>query len=129
MIEILLGIIIILHGIVFLLYAGHSKKLFELQKGMVWPNESWLLKNVIPENSLRLLTFLIFIIFAIMFVISGILFFIDNYLWKILIYIVSVISSIFMLLLWNGKNEKIADQGGVGLLINLFILMVLYFVY
>jgi len=37
MLTIILGIFCILHGLVHLLYAGQSRRLFELRPGMVWP--------------------------------------------------------------------------------------------
>ena len=35
------GIFLILHGIVYLLYFGHSMRLFELRPGLLWPEAAW----------------------------------------------------------------------------------------
>ncbi len=37
MLRFIAGAFIVLHGLVHLLYAGQSRRLFELRPGMVWP--------------------------------------------------------------------------------------------
>jgi hypothetical protein len=39
--TLVLGLFLILHGLVHLLYLGQSARLFELRSGMVWPDHSW----------------------------------------------------------------------------------------
>ena len=36
-----LVLFLFLHGMVHLLYAGHSLRLFELRPGLSWPDSSW----------------------------------------------------------------------------------------
>ena len=40
MLNIVIGVFIILHGLVHMLYFGQSRKFFELQPGMTWPDGS-----------------------------------------------------------------------------------------
>ena len=48
MLRFILSVFIVLHGLVHLLYFGQSRRLFELQPGMAWP-ESWRLSFSSPE--------------------------------------------------------------------------------
>jgi hypothetical protein len=36
-----LGIFLVLHGLVHLLYFGQSARYFELKPGMTWPDGAW----------------------------------------------------------------------------------------
>ncbi len=40
--QIVVGVFLILHGLVHLLYAGQALRYFELRPGMTWPDASWL---------------------------------------------------------------------------------------
>jgi hypothetical protein len=53
----------------------------------------------------------------------GLLFGVDW--WKTVTTFVAIFSSILFLVLWNGKFKALSDQGGVGMLINLTILIVI----
>jgi hypothetical protein len=46
MMKYFIGIFYILHGLVHLLYMGHSLNYFELEKGFIWPDNSKLLANI-----------------------------------------------------------------------------------
>jgi hypothetical protein len=53
--TILFGILLILHGLVHFLYAGHSRRLFELRPGFLWPESSWLFSKPLGVRITRLL--------------------------------------------------------------------------
>lgn len=44
--NIFMGIFLILHALVHLLYAGQSRRFFELRPGMTWPDGSWAFSNL-----------------------------------------------------------------------------------
>ncbi len=49
MFRFIVSIFIMLHGLVHLLYFGHSRRLFELQPKMIWSEGSWAFSNI-PGN-------------------------------------------------------------------------------
>jgi hypothetical protein len=59
------GIFILLHGLVHLLYFGHSLRYFELKPGMVWPDGSWILSRLISDQAARNLAGILLILAAI----------------------------------------------------------------
>ena len=50
MLAIIMGIFFVLHGLVHLLYAGQSRRLFELRPKMVWPDGSWAFSQLLGDE-------------------------------------------------------------------------------
>lgn len=67
MLQVAVGIFIILHGLVHVLYAGQSWRFFELQSEMVWPDYSWLLSRFLSKKNMRWLAGMMCITSAISF--------------------------------------------------------------
>ena len=123
MVRIAVGIFFILHSLVHLLYFGQSSRIFELQAGMVWPDGSWVLSKFLSGSALRNIAGILLIVAAAGFLASGIGVFIKQEWWKPVVVGSAVFSSILYVLLWNGTLERLDNQGGVGILINLIILV------
>jgi hypothetical protein len=122
MLTVLLGIFFCLHGLVHLLYAGQSRRLFELRPGMVWPDGSWTFSKLLGDETTRLLATVLLVLAAIAFIAGGVGLFDRLIWWRPLIAGTTTFSSLLFLLLWDGKFQALADKGGVGILINLAIL-------
>jgi len=116
------GVFIILHGLVWLLYMGQSQRIFELKPGMVWPENSWALAKLLRKERTKWLASSFCVAAAIGFVAAGvgILFGLDW--WRPVVIGTAVFASSIPVLFWDGKRQQLADQGFVGLLINLLIL-------
>lgn len=71
MLSFFIGIFIVLHGLVHLLYFGQSRRLFELRPGMDWPDGSWLFSRLFSDETTRTLASVSYIIAAIGFVVGG----------------------------------------------------------
>jgi len=123
MLAIIFGLFLILHGMVHLLYAGHSWGLFELRPEMTWPKESWLVSNLLGDSSIRLLATTMLVITTLGFVTGGLGLFLQADWWRSVTVISAVFSSLLFFVLWNGKFQALDDQGGIGVLINLAILV------
>lgn len=50
MLRFILGIFIVLHGLVHLLYAAHSRRLVELRPEMIWPDGSWAFSKLLAHS-------------------------------------------------------------------------------
>jgi hypothetical protein len=123
MIRILVGIFLILHGLVHVLYAGHSWGVFELQPEMVWPEGSWAFSKLIGAEPTRwLATFLLGLI-AIGSVVGGIGLLANRVWWRPAVTYVAAFSSLVYILLWNGKFQALDNQGGIGILINIALVV------
>lgn len=119
---ILLGIFLILHGLVHLLYAGHSLRFFELRPNMTWPNNAWLLSKLFGDETTRHLAAGALVLAGLVFAVSGLgLFFLQDWS-RALVVAAAACSSVIFIMLWGGKRQSLDEQGGVGLLINIAIL-------
>ena len=128
MITILIGIFLICHGLVHLLYAGQSGRLFELRPDMTWPDGTWLFSKFLGDESIRLLVSVSLVLAALGFAAGGLglLFRVDW--WRFVTAVSAAFSALLFYVSWNGKFQALDDQGGVGVLINgAILLMILVF--
>jgi len=123
MLRFVAGAFIVLHGLVHLLYFGQSRRLFELQSGMVWPDGSWAFSKLLGNEATRTLASIFCILAAIGFVAGGAGILVGQAWWRPVVVGAAVFSAVGFILFWNGKTQKLHDQGGIALLINLAILV------
>jgi hypothetical protein len=121
----LFGAFIVLHGLVHLLYFAQSQRIFELRPGMVWPDSSWAFSRLLGEKSTRLLASALCLLAALGFIAGGIGFFFGQAWWRNASVAAAAISILLYILFWNGKMQKLDDQGGVGILLDIAILAVI----
>ncbi len=122
MLRVIVGIFILLHGLVHLLYFAQSQRFFELRPNMTWPDDSWALSKLFGDKVSRLLASIAFLLAAIGFVAGGIGVIFGQAWGRSLILGSAVFSSIIIIIFWDGKMQKLDDKGGVGLLIDMAIL-------
>jgi hypothetical protein len=72
MLNFLLGLFIILHGLVHPWFFVLSQKLVEFQLEMGWTGKSWLLSNLLGESIIRLLAGVLYVLATIVFVVAGV---------------------------------------------------------
>lgn len=122
--TILFGVFLVLHGLVHLLYAGQSGRMFELRPGMIWPDSSWLFSKLFDDPPTRLLATVLLALAALGYSASGFGLFLHQSWWRSVTIWTAVFSSTIFLLLWDGKFQALDDKGGVGILLNLAIIVV-----
>jgi hypothetical protein len=120
--TILMGIFFVLHGLVHLLYAGQSRRLFELRPGMTWPDGSWAFSKLLSDETTRLLATALLALATLVFLVGGLGLFIRQGWWRPVALAAAVFSTLIFILFWDGRFQALDDKGGVGLLINLAIL-------
>jgi len=125
MFRIIFGVFIVLHGLVHLLYFGQSARYFELQPEMVWPDGSWTFSKRLGNEATRNLASVSLILAAIGLVAGGIGILVSQAWWQPVVVGSAVFSVVIFILLWDGVAQRLADKGGVGLLINLAIMVAL----
>ncbi|RPJ44270.1 MAG: hypothetical protein EHM21_10410 [Chloroflexi bacterium] len=121
--RIIAGIFLILHGLVHLLYAGQSRRYFELRPGMVWPDGAWAFSRLIGNETIRTLAGILLVLATLSFVVGGLGLLFQQAWWRPVTTGAAVLSSAIFLLFWNGKFQALDAQGGFALLINLAILV------
>jgi len=119
----ILGIFIVLHGLVHLLYFGQSTRYFELKPGMVWPDGSWAFSRLLGNEATRNLASISLILAAIGLIVGGTGTFVNQAWWRPTVIGVTAFSSVVYILFWNGRMQSLDSQGAVGLLINTAILL------
>jgi hypothetical protein len=72
LLRFIVGLFLILHGLVHLLYAGQSWRLFELQPGMTWPDGSWAFSRLLGDQPARILAGISCVVVASGFTAGGI---------------------------------------------------------
>lgn len=121
-----IGIFCILHGIVHLLYAGHSLGLYQMQPEMSWPVESWVAPLVAGGQVVRPVAAAGAVIAATAFLLAGLAVMIRVPWGQPLTVAAAVFSSAFFLLFWNGRFAQLANQGLVGVAINAAIVAIAF---
>jgi hypothetical protein len=126
MISILFGVFLILHGLVHLLYFGHSAGFFELQPGLVWPNGSWAFSKLLGNATTRTLASVLLILAALVFVIAGVAVLAKLSWGRPVTITAASFSSLLYLLMWDGSFQQLPDKGFVGTLINLAVIVLTF---
>jgi len=125
-VEYFIGIFFILHGLVHVLYMGHSMRLFELQPNFMWPDQSLILSNIFNKKIIRRIAEILCLVATLGFVVAGIRFFIDSSWNNPEIAISAFLSIMLYVVTWDGSTRKLDNQGGYGILINVSILVFFY---
>jgi hypothetical protein len=123
MLQLLVGIFIILHGLVHLWYVTLSQRLVPFQPEMGWTGKSWLLTGALGEDPTRTLASLLFVLATLGFVVGGIGYLTDLAWWRALLIASAVISAATTLLFWDGSAQYIVQKGLAGFLIDVGILL------
>jgi hypothetical protein len=123
MLRFIVGAFFVLHGLVHLLYFGQSQRLFELQPGMVWPDGSWAFSKLLGEEATRWLASIACILAATGFVVGGAAILVKQAWWRPVAVAAAAFSAIIFVLFWNGRMQKLSNQGLIAILINIAILV------
>lgn len=118
-----LGVFIVLHGLVHLLYFGQSARYFELKPGMIWPDGSWAFSKLLGNEAARNLASISLILAALGLIVGGIGLLVNQAWWRPVVVGGAAFSSLVYILFWNGSMQNMDGQGLVGILIDMAILL------
>jgi hypothetical protein len=118
-----LGVFIVLHGMVHLLYFGQSARYFELKPGMVWPDGSWAFSRLLGNEAARNLASISLILAAMALIVGGVGILGNQAWWRPVVVSAAAFSSLVYILFWNGGMQNLDGQGVVGILIDTVILI------
>ena len=123
LLRLIVGVFVVLHGLVHLLYFGQSRRLFELQPDMAWPDGSWAFSRLIGIEITRWLAAIACILATVGFVVGGAAILLGQPWWRPVVIGTAAFSAGTWLLFWDGTGQKLANQGAIAILINLAILI------
>ena len=124
MVEFIAGLFLVLHGLVHLLYFGHSWH-FKLQPKLGWPDGSWAFSRLASDEIAHRLAGIACVLAALGFVAGGIALW-ARLSWRHPMVLGSAaFSTLIYLLFWNGKMQRLSDQGIIAIIINLVIIATL----
>lgn len=118
-----LGVFIVLHGLVHLLYFGQSARYFELKPGMIWPDGSWAFSKLLGNEAARNLASISLVLAALGLIVGGIGLLVNQAWWRPVVVGGAAFSSLVYILFWNGSMQNMDGQGLVGILIDMAILL------
>ena len=122
--TILAGIFLILHGLVHLLYAGQSRRLFEMRPGLAWPDGAWAFSRLIGNESTRLLATVLLALAALGFAAGGLGLLFRGGWWRPAAASAAVLSMAIFALFWDGRLQAMHDKGWIGVLIDVVVLVI-----
>jgi hypothetical protein len=122
MLNLALGAVIVLHGLVHLLYFGQSARYFELQPGMVWPDGSWLFARLLSTPTPRGLAGVACLVAAMGLAAGGVGLLFRQAWWRPLALAAAAFSALLYLVFWDGQLRQLDSQGWIGILISVAIL-------
>jgi hypothetical protein len=125
MLKLLYSLFLFLHALIHLLYYGQSRQLFELQPGLAWPDDSWIFSRYFTINTVRFLACVCCILAATGFITGGYGILIGAKWWRPVVLITAAFSSLLFILFWDGGRKRLPEKGGIGLLINAAIILIL----
>jgi len=123
MISIIFAVFLVLHGLVHLLYWGQSAGHFELQPGLAWPDEAWAFSRLLGNEATRSLANVLLILSTIVFITGAVGLFARQSWWRPVTAVAAGFSALIYLLLWNGRLQAMDNNGWVGILINIAVLV------
>ena len=90
---------------------------------MVWPDGSWAFSRLLGDEATRNLASISLVLAAIGFVASGIGILVSQAWWRPVVVGAAALSAVVYSLFWNGRRQNLDGQGGIGLLIDIAILV------
>lgn len=113
----------IAHGIVHGLYFGQAARYYELQPGMTWPDGSWALTPLFGDGIARIIVGFSCVLAAIGFIAGGLGLLIRQPWWQPVVVGSAAFSAVVFMLSWNGDVQTLTDEGSIGLMIDVAILI------
>lgn len=119
------GIFIVLHGLVHLWYVVLAQRLVDFKPEMGWSGQSWAFTSVLGDPATRLLATVVFVLVTAGMVIGGTGVVVQASWWRPLLIGTLVVSSLGIVLFWDGGMAMLMEKGVLGLLINVALLVTL----
>jgi len=117
-----LGIFLMMHAVVHLLYAGQAARMFELRPGLKWPEDSWLLRRFLGARTVQVLAAASMLLAGLAFLVAGVGTIAFQEWGRTAVSGAAVFSALMFILLWDGRMKELDAQGAVGVAFDMSLL-------
>jgi hypothetical protein len=124
--TILAAVFLVLHGLVHLLYFAQSARRFQLKPGMTWPAASWLLAKPLGEKATRTFACAVSVLVAAGLALGAAGLVSGQPWWRSLVVVSAAVSALLFVACWDGRRQNLDGQGGIGILIDMIILVMAF---
>lgn len=101
--KFLLGVFMILHAVVHLIFAGHTYGFFDLELGVAWPDNSRILSGRLGAAAIRRWATIGLFVVSVVWLVGGVAI-LRGWPWAAELAVASIVlSSLVYLALWDGK--------------------------
>jgi len=121
--EVAVGVFLALHGLVHLWYVVLSQGWVEVEDAMGWTGHSWLLSGWLPQETILFVASVLYVAVTVGFVAGAVGFVLETAWAPPVLIAAAVLSTVVILAMWNGSAELLVEQGLVGVLINVGIVV------
>jgi hypothetical protein len=126
MLRVVLGAVIILHGLVHIWYVVMSQGWVTVTPEMGWTGRSWLLSGVLGGAAARSLGSVFYAVATVAFVAGGAALLARADWSHAVLTAAALISSFVILAFWDGGLSMAVEKGAIGLALNLVLLALLW---
>ncbi|MEX1071639.1 MAG: hypothetical protein WEC37_03345 [Anaerolineales bacterium] len=120
-------IFVLLHGLVHMVYTAMARNWIPAPQGQEnWTGSSWLLAGQLGEQGTRNVGVVGFTLVTVLFGITAIGMMLRSPWATAWLAGSAILSSIFLLLMWDGKFQSLTEKGFIGLAINVALLILLF---
>ena len=128
MLHIILGVFLILHGAVHLMYVGTARGWIPSEDNSVWDGQSWIFTRTLGDSATMTLATIVHATTTLVFAVAGIGLVLQQAWWEAWAVAGAILSTAGILLFWDGSPKNPVQKGLLGIIINIVILVaVLYF--
>ena len=124
--RVLISIFILLHGLVHLWYITLNQGWVEFQVNMGWTGDSWLFTNLLGNDITHTVATIFYSLSTVTFLVAGTGLLAKQDWSRAWMIAASVISTITILVFWDGNIGMPVEKGLLGLLINIGILVAIF---
>ena len=125
MMEKILSVFLFAHGWAHIWYVILSQKLVEYEEWMAWTGKSWLLTGLLGDIAARWMATIGYTGSLVGFIASGVLLFFGRPGWRSAAFYSSILSTLTILVFWDGKLSMLKEKGIIGVIVNLLVLLYL----
>ena len=122
----LIGGFLAQHGAVHLWYVVMSQQLVKITPEMGWTGRSWALSGFLDDPARRMVATPLFTLAALAFAVAAAGLVADASWWRSATTIAAIFSSVVLILFWDGSPTMLVEKGMLGVILNLAILGVLF---
>lgn len=120
-----IGLVLALHGLVHLWFVALALRLVTFQPEMGWSGRSWLLTPLLGDSATRSTAAVLLSAAAAAFVVGGLALVGQAAWWRPALVFAASLSTVVLLVTWDGGTDLIVQKGAIGVAINVAVLVLL----